>query len=181
LVNLVCNSTAPLPTGAVSRKVHGATGPFDIDLLPLVPVTGASGIEPRQGPVAGEHQIVLNFPSAVTVGGVAVSTGTGSATSSVAGSVVTINLTGVTDVQRIGVTLSSVNDGANLGSVIVPMRMLIGDVNQSGGVSATDISITKSSVGATTPGNFRADAAVNGSINSSDIGLVKSRSGSNLP
>jgi hypothetical protein len=37
---------APVPTSAVSRKVHGAAGTFDIN-LPLVPIGGAVGIEDR--------------------------------------------------------------------------------------------------------------------------------------
>ena len=37
---------APVPTSAVSRKVHGGAGTFDIN-LPLVPINGAVGIEDR--------------------------------------------------------------------------------------------------------------------------------------
>ena len=40
------NCPAPVPTSAVSRKVHGGAGTFDID-LPLVPLNGAVGIECR--------------------------------------------------------------------------------------------------------------------------------------
>ena len=40
------NCPAPVPTSAVSRKVHGAAGTFDIP-LPLVPLNGAVGIECR--------------------------------------------------------------------------------------------------------------------------------------
>ena len=43
------------------------------------------------------------------------------------GGVVTINLTGVTDAQRLGVTLANVNDGTSTGDVLVPMGVLIGD------------------------------------------------------
>ena len=117
-------SCAPVPSSAVSRKVHGAfTG--DIN-LPLVAIGGAVGIECRNG--AGAYQMVVTFPSPVTVGGVSVTSGTGSVgSSSVSGGVVTINLTGVTDAQRLGVTLANVNDGTNTGDVLVPMGVLIGD------------------------------------------------------
>ena len=37
----------PVPTSAVSRKVHGGAGTFDIN-LPLVPISGPVGIEDRQ-------------------------------------------------------------------------------------------------------------------------------------
>ena len=180
---LICGgNTAPAPTSAFSRKVHGAAGTFDLGPLPLnVPLTGAIGIEPRTG-VAGEYQIIVNFPSPVTVGGVTVNAGTGSASRSVAGNVVTIDLTGVTDQQRLGLTLSSVSDCANIGSVQIPIGMLAGDVNGNNNVSGTDIGQVKSLVGATiTTGNFRADAATNGAISASDVGLVKSKSGNTLP
>jgi len=182
LVSTVCGGTAPVPTSAVSRKVHGAAGPFDI-ALPLVGVGGAVGIECRTNATPGTHQLVVTFPGPVTVGSVAVTTGTGNATFSVAGSVVTVDLTGVTDAQRLGLTLSNVNDGSNLGSVLVPMGMLAGDATGNGTVTASDIDQVKGQSGqAVTATNFRTDVtASGGTINSSDIGLVKSRSGTQLP
>ena len=66
--------SVPVPSSAVSRKVHGAfTG--DIN-LPLVPISGAVGIECRNG--AGVYQMVVTFASPVTLTGVAVTNGTGS-------------------------------------------------------------------------------------------------------
>ena len=122
----VCGGSVPAVSSAVSRKTHGAAGPFNIN-LPLVALGGAVGIEDRSGAVAGEHQMVVTFASPVTVGSAAVTTGTGSVDSSnVAGAVVTINLTGVANAQRLGVTLGSVSDGTNLGSVMIPMGVLIG-------------------------------------------------------
>ena len=56
-------AAAPVPSSAVSRKVHGAfTG--DIN-LPLVPISGAVGIECRNG--AGVYQEVITFASPVTL------------------------------------------------------------------------------------------------------------------
>jgi len=172
---------APVPSSAVSRKVHGAAGPFDIN-LPLVPIGGAVGIEDRTGTVAGAHQMVVTFPASVTVSGVTVTSGTGSATFSVAGAVVTINLTGVTNAQRLGVTLSNVSDGTNTGDVFVPMGVLSGDTNASGGVSAADVAQTKGQSGATTTAaNFREDVNSSGSISAADVALIKSRAGTTLP
>ncbi len=182
-----CGGSAPTlnSAGAVSRKAHNTSPtPTDYDVpLPLVPFTGAVGIEPRSGPVAGAHTIVVNFTNPVSVSSTAVTTGTGSATASVAGNVVTVNLTGVTDVQRMAVTLMGVSDGANLGNVQVPMGLLQGDVNGSGGVNTTDISQTKSaaSLGTVNSGNFRSDVNVGGTINTTDVGIVKSRAGTQLP
>lgn len=180
--NTVCGGNAPTVNSAVSRKTHTGVGDFDIP-LPLVPVNGAVGIEPRTGATAGNHTVVVTFANPVTVGAVAVTTGTGAATSTTAGNVVTVNLTGVTDAQRIGITLSNVSDGTNVGSVLVPMGLLAGDTNSSGSVSSTDVGQTK---GAASPGtvdgsNFRSDVNTNGAINGTDISIVKSNSGHILP
>ena len=95
----------------------------------------------------------------------------------------TVNLTGVTDAQRIGVTLSNVSDGSNLGNVLVPMGVLNGDTNGSGGVSGSDVTQTKAAVssGVLTGANFRTDVNVSGTLTSSDIAIVKSKSGGILP
>ncbi len=103
-----CGGSAPTVNSAFSRKVHGAAGTFDMP-LPLVPFTGAIGMESRSGAVAGEHQMIVNFANPVSVSGAHVTTGAGTATSSVSGNIVTINLSGVTDRQRVEVTLSGVS------------------------------------------------------------------------
>jgi N-acetylneuraminic acid mutarotase len=174
-------SCAPAPLSAVSRKMHGGAGTFDVN-LPLVAIGGAVGIECRTGAVPGAHQMVVTFASPVTVGGVSVTSGTGSASFSVAGAVVTINLTGVTNAQRLGVTLASVNDGTSIGDVMVPMGVLAGDTTGNGSVNASDVTQTKLQSGqAVTGSNFRNDVTSNGSINASDISSVKQRSGTALP
>jgi hypothetical protein len=182
IATTVCGGSAPAVSSTVSRKTHGGAGDFDVN-LPLVPLAGALGIEDRTGLVAGEHKMVVTFGSPVTVGGVSVTTGTGSvASSSVSGAVVTINLAGVTDAQRLGVTLSSVSDGTNLGSVHVPMGVLSGDTNANGAVNAGDAAQTKGQSGNPVgAGNFRVDVNSNGSINSGDVALVKSKAGNVLP
>jgi hypothetical protein len=178
----VCGGSAPAVNAAVSSKVHGGAGTFDIS-LPLVPLAGAVGIECRAGGLSGENKLVVTFANPVTVGTAAVTTGIGSvASASVTGAVVTINLSGVTNAQRLGVTLSNVSDGANLGSVMIPMGVLEADTNGNGSVSASDIGQTKGQSGQATMGtNFRTDVNVNGSISAADIGLVKSKSGTSLP
>jgi hypothetical protein len=177
----LCGTTTPVMTSAVSRKTHGGSGPFHVS-LPLGPMAGPIGIEPRSGPVAGAHQIVVTFANPVSLQGVAVSTGAGSATYSVAGAVVTIDLTGVTNAQRLGLTLGSVSDGSNLGSLMIPVGFLAGDVNGNGSVTASDVAVTKSAAGSTADGtNFRADVNTSGGINAADVGQVKSATGGLLP
>jgi hypothetical protein len=180
--DLFCTgNNAPSPISAVSRKMHGAAGTFDIGLPLNVALTGPIGIEPRSGPV-GQYQIVVTFANPVSVGGVAVTAGEGTANHTVSGNVVTINLTNVADRQRLGLTLSSVNDGANIGGVLIALGVLAGDVNGNNNVNATDIGQVKSVVGApVTTSNFRADVATNGTISSSDVGLVKANAGRTIP
>jgi len=149
--------------------------------LPLVQLGGTIGIEPRAA-VSGAHQIVITFSSPVSVGGAFVTAGAGNASFSVAGSVVTVTLTGVSNLQRVGLTLSNVGEGANLGSIMIPVGFLLGDTSGNGSVNATDVAQTKSQAGsALTTSNFRADVNSNGSINATDIAQVKSVAGSQLP
>src|SRR5436190_511187 len=64
------SSCPPVPSSAVSPKVQGAAGTFDIN-LPLVAIGGAVGIECRTG-AAGAHQMVVTFPTSVTLTGASV-------------------------------------------------------------------------------------------------------------
>ncbi|HEV3148486.1 MAG TPA: dockerin type I domain-containing protein [Chthoniobacterales bacterium] len=170
---------APVAQSAFSRKVHGGAGTFDVPL----PLTGNVGVECRSGGATNDYQMIVNFASAVTVESVAVTSGSGSVSSfSVSGSQVTVNLTGVTDVQRITVTLHNVNDGTSTGDVPVSMGVLVGDVNGNATVNASDVSLTKSQVGQAVSGsNFREDVNVNGTISATDVALVKSEVGTALP
>ena len=163
---------------AVSRKIHGGVGAFDIDL----PLSGAPGIECRTGAVPGAHQIVLSFANSIAFSGVSVTTGTGSAAASVSGTEVTVDLSGVANAQTITVTLANADDGANSSDVTVLSEVGPGDVNANGSVNATDVSQAKIQSGQpVTTANFRTDVNADGSINTTDIGLVKSTSGTSLP
>jgi hypothetical protein len=170
---------APMAQSAFSRKVHGGAGTFDVPL----PLTGNVGIECRTGPTYHDYQMIINFATSVTVQSASVTSGTGSVSSfSVSGSQVTVNLTGVTNVQRITVTLHNVNDGTHMGDVPVSMGMLVGDVNGNAVVNASDVSLTKSQVGVPVSGsNFREDVNANGTISATDVALVKSDVGTALP
>ncbi|MEO5720754.1 MAG: dockerin type I domain-containing protein [Chthoniobacterales bacterium] len=168
-------------TTAASRKTHLAAGMFDINL----PLSGAPGVECRTGGGSGDYTIVATFTNDVASGSASVSSGTGSVSGSptFSGNTMTVNLTGVTDVQQILVSLNGVTDttGQTLPTQPVPMRVLVGDVNENNSVNATDVSVVKSSSGATVSSvNFRADVTADGAINSSDVGLTKLRSGNSL-
>jgi len=170
---------APMAQSAFSRKVHGGAGTFDVPL----PLTGNVGVECRSGGSTNDYQMIINFATTVTVESASVTSGTGSVSSfSVSGSQVTVNLTGVTNVQRITVTLFNVNDGTHMGNVPVSMGVLIGDVNGNATVNASDVALTKAQVGQAVSGsNFREDVNANGTISATDVALVKSKVGTALP
>jgi len=171
--------SVPLLTSAFSRKTHGGAGTFDIPL----PLTGNVGVECRSGGATNDYQMIMNFASSVTVDSASVTSGTGSVSSfNVSGSQVTVNLTGVINVQRITVTLFNVNDGTHMGNVPISMGVLIGDVNGNAVVNASDVSLTKSQVGNAVSGsNFREDVNANGTISATDVAIVKSEVGTSLP
>jgi hypothetical protein len=173
-------SQAPMAQSAFSRKTHGVAGTFDIAL----PLTGNVGIECRSGGATNDYQMIITFASAVTFTNAAVTAGVGSVSGS-SGSgtpIITIDLTGVTNAQRITVTLLGVSNGTSMGDVGVQMGVLIGDTNGSGAVNSGDISQVKGLSGVPiNASNFRADVTANGAINSADVNLVKLRSGTVLP
>jgi hypothetical protein len=166
----------PILVGAVSRKMHGSAGAFDVDLLPP-----ASGIECRSGGATGDFQVVVTFAVPVTFNSASVS-GTGSvATALSSGNQVFVNLTGVTNAQRIEITLV-VNDGTNTSAVVVSMGVLLGDVNASRLVDGNDVSAvqshTRQSVNNT---NFRYDVNASGLIDGNDVSITQGQTRTSLP
>lgn len=181
---------APTPppvqlVSALSRKVHGSVGQFDIDL----PLTGNPGIECRSGGANGDYTIIFTFTNLLTsVGGASIASGTGTVSSSAIDSddarQYIVSLTGVANAQVIAVSLAYVYDSAGNGSnaVSTSMGVLLGDTNADRSVNSADISQTKSQSGNSVSAfNFREDVATDGNLNSADIGLVKSKSGTALP
>jgi hypothetical protein len=167
---------------AVSRKTHGAAGDFDVDL----PMSGEPGVECRNGGVNGDHTIVVTFSNNVVSGNASLTSGIGSVTGSptFSNNTMTVNLTGVADVQNIAVTLNNVTDtfAQTLPDTAVSMNVLMADTTGNKGVTSTDLSQTKSQSGNPVDAtNFREDVVTDGAINSTDIGAVKLHSGSGLP
>ena len=180
--NTICSAGAITPVSAVSRKTHGSAGVFDVDL----PIAGPTGIEDRTGGPSGDHTVIVTFAAPVTVTNVAATPQSGK-TGSVAGftvngSVVTINLTNVSNAQTLAINLLGVNDGTTFGDVTIYMGVLVGDTTADRFVDSADIAQTKSQSGhAVIPSNFREDVNVDGFIDSADIAFVKSKSGTALP
>ena len=143
-----------------------------------------AGVECRSGGANGAYQLVVAFSRPVALNSAAVTSGTGSvqSTSGNNSPALTINLTGITNAQRIIVTLTGVNYGGNSGDLVIPIGILLGDTNGNGSVNSSDLSQTKAQSGhAVTSSNFREDVTANGSINGSDISVVKSAAGTALP
>ena len=171
-----------VPLQVVSRMVHGAAGPYDINL----PLTGTPAVECRSGGSNGNFQMVFTFANPLTSVGGATVTGTGSVSNRSLGvdpHQYVVDLTGVTNAQTISVALNNVVDSTGpVGSVSGTMSVLAGDTTGNGAVNSSDIAQTQSQSGQTvTQNNFREDVTVNGAINSSDVGFVQSKSGTALP
>jgi hypothetical protein len=166
---------------AASRKTHGASGDFDIDL----PLSGEPGVECRTGGANGIHTIVVTFTNNIASGNAAITEGTGNiASAPINGNTMTINLTDVTDMQKVTVSLTNVTDtfAQTLPDTSVSMNVLFGDASGNKAVNASDITLAKTKPGEVVgPDNFREDVTANGDINSSDIIAIKAASGDSVP
>jgi arylsulfate sulfotransferase len=162
------------PVGAISRKVHGSAGTFDIDL----PLTGTPGVECRSGP-SGNYRMIISFAVPVTFTSASVDPGTGGTAQlatapTISGNQVTVNLTNVSNAQTVRVNLTGVSDGINSGDVHVLMGVLIGDVNGSGVVTSGDSNLCKAqALQPVTSANFRCDVNASGAITTGDLNIIK--------
>jgi hypothetical protein len=185
-VSILLRDCTLTPTNAVSRKTLGRAGTFDIDL----PLTGNPGIECRTTGGTNDYTMIVSFSNAVTVNGspqAQITSGTGmvgsggvsnGGTVTINANSVTIPLTNVADGQTINVTLFGVNGS---GDVIIPMGVLVGDVNEDGVVNAADLALTKLRMAEPIDEtNFRSDVNANGAINAADGSIIKSNIGNGL-
>ena len=127
---------------------------------------------------------VVTFASPVTVSSASVVGGTGSVASATGNgtSVITVNLTGVTNQQVLTVSLNGVTGPGGSGNVSVSMGVLVGDMNGNSTVNSGDTIQTRGRSGQTADAtNFRSDVNADGVINSGDQIAVRSRSGTSLP
>lgn len=172
---------APAIVSAVSRKMHGAQGPFDVDIL-------AGQTEPRFG---GTTQVVVTFDRAVAADDgtldteVLVSSGTIS-NAAIVGDTLTINMSGALNLSCLQITLTGIacdDPGPNqpsgvMAPTVLGVRQLYGDANGDGQVASGDITQVKQVSGQVTTGsNFRRDLNADGQIASGDITIAKQRSG----
>jgi hypothetical protein len=189
---LIVKYSTLIVQGAVSRKIHGSAGSFDIDLA----LTGTPGIECRTSGGTNDYTMVVMFGNNVSVTGnpqaqVIVGTGcvgssgTCSGNVSVSGNAVTVPLTNIANAQTINVRINGVNSAgvdAPASDFTIPMSILIGDTNANGSVDAADVAQTKSRIGQPVgETSFRSDVNANGTLNAADAAIIKANLGTGLP
>lgn len=170
----------------VSRKIHGAT-PFEITIDKAQTITGLITVEPRV--IGNGHTLVFHFDNTVnSVGAATALDAMSNAVGNVvltppSGSDVIVILTNVPDNKRLTVTLSGLNGIAGApGTATASLGFMVGDVNNTRSVNASDISGVKARLGQpVTTLNFLFDVNASGAIISSDVSAVKTRSGLTLP
>ena len=183
-------ASAPVATVAVSRKIHGSAGAFDL----VMPLTGTPGIEMRTGGATNDHELIVTFNSDVSVTGnpqAAVTSGVGTVGSNgvsnggivtVSGNQVTIPLTNVANAQTIDVTLFGVDNGSGNSDVTLSASYLLADTVPDGVVNQSDNRETRNHLGQTTDAtNFQFDVSLNGSVDNRDLQTVRRNRGSTLP
>jgi hypothetical protein len=170
---------------AVSRKVHGSAGSFDVNL----PLTGNPGIECRSGSTNGAYTLVFTFANTLaSVGGASVTNGAGMVASNNIDSSdahnYIVNLTGVANAQVITVSLTNVTDSmGNFSPAIArSMGVLLGDVNASGLVDGNDVSAVQSHTRQSVNNmNFRYDVNTSGLIDGNDVSITQGQTRTSLP
>jgi uncharacterized protein (TIGR02597 family) len=170
------------PLQVVSRKQHG-NARFNLNLPNIL----APSIECRLAGPNASYTLVYTFDRPVTsADNAALIQGISNQPTVSPGpnpNQLTLNLTGVSNVQHLIVALNGVHDtiGQTLATISTRMDVLVADTNGDGSVDSIDTSQTKSRSGfPLTKLNYRSDVNVDGSINSIDTSLVKSKSGTAL-
>ncbi len=174
----VAANVAPVLQGSVLRKVHGAAGPFD---LTLSPVLTAPTTEPRAGPA---HQLVFTYDKPLNAAIAAVTEGVAGISSTIVGSTVVVNLSGVTNAQYVTVSLTGIGstDGGAGGTGTVRVGLLEGDVSQNRIVTVADLGQVNAQLAQPlTAANFLKDVNASGALTVADKGLTNAKLTTSLP
>jgi hypothetical protein len=163
-----------------SRKTHGGTVEFNLHINPVPAIADALTVEPRE--LGTGHKIVFKFdgpvstPGTVTINDELYTSVNLYSVNAISNEVI-VQLPNVADNKRMTISLKNVSGVAGL-NASASIGFLVGDVNQSGAVSASDISAVKARLN--TPvalENFRFDINTSGVIDASDLASIRSRSG----
>lgn len=165
-----------------SRKSHNGID-YDLPLAYGTQVAGTYTVEPRAAGPRG-HQLRFEFNQAISAVTSVTAKDFGTTTGRTAtftrdGNVVVVTLPDIADNKRITIELQGVNGVLNVSTTV---GFLVGDVNDTGRVTAADLmGIKLRGVQTVDASNFRFDLNLNGTLNSSDISQIKSRMGNMLP
>jgi hypothetical protein len=172
-------AVAPVFQSAVSRRVHGGAGTFD---LPLSAVTTSPTTEARQGP---GQTIVFTFDKPITAATATITEGTATARApTFSGSNVIVGLTGVNNQQYVTIALTNVasSDGGTGGSGSVRLGFLVGDVNQNRVVTLADLGLVNAQLAQTvTAANYLKDVNASGTLSLADKGITNANLTKALP
>jgi subtilisin family serine protease len=177
---LSVSQPTPVLQSAVSRKVHGAAGTFDLPLT-LTPLTNPT-TEPRQGPT---QTIVFTFDKPITAATATVTEGTATAAApTFSGNDVIVSLSGVTNIQYVTVALSNVSaaDGGSGGTGTARIGFLVGDVNQNRVVTLADLGLVNAALAqSVTAATYLKDVNASGTLTLSDKGITNAALTNALP
>ena len=172
-------SAPPIFMAAMSRKLHGGSGTFD---LLLGGVSTNPTIEPRQGPA---HTIVATFDKPINAATVTVVEGTATAGApTFSGNDVVVSLTGVNNQQYVTISLGNVasTDGGSGGNGSVRVGYLAGDVNQNRVVTLADLGLVNAVLAQpVTAANFLKDINASGTLSVADKGIANLNLTKGLP
>jgi hypothetical protein len=172
-------ANAPILQSAVSRKMHGTAGTFD---LALSAATTTPTTEPRRGPA---QTVVFTFDKAINGATASVDEGIATAaTPTFSGNDVVVGLTGVTDQQYVTVGLDSVasTDGGSGGCGVVRVGFLVGDVSQNRVVTVSDLAQVNAQLAQiVTSANFLKDVNASGTLSVADRAVTNANLTRNLP
>ena len=156
--------------------MHGAAGTFDLPLTFLTPPTINHNptTEPRQGPT---HQLVFTYDKPLNAMSAVVTEGTATigGGSLPVGSTIVINLTGVTNLQYVTVSLTNVGstDGGTGGTGEARVGFLVGDVNQNRVVTVADLGLVNAVLAQpVSAANYLRDVNATGTLTLADKGIT---------
>jgi hypothetical protein len=171
---------SPVLQSAVSRKLHGGAGTFDLPLS-LADVHNPT-TEPRSGPA---QAIVLTFDKAIASATATITEGV--ATPGVltfSGNDVIVPLTGVANQQYVTMSLTNVAsaDGGTGGGGSIRVAFLAGDVNQNRVVTLADLGLVNAQLAQlVTAANFLKDVNASGTLTLADKGITNANLTKALP
>jgi peptidyl-Asp metalloendopeptidase len=180
-----------MPTGAavtlqsvVARKNHPSSGVWDLPVDAVQLIGGPITTEPRPAS-GGAHTIAFNFNAGIATPGTVTCldasnapVGTCSVAASGPSAIVTLN--SVPNNSRVKVSLTNVNGSGTNASA--SLGFLVGDVNGSRSVTASDILLAKGKTGQiVSVGNSGYDDDLSGTLTVADVNAVKANSGLSLP